>query len=66
MKLKQLIESSKLQDDYSALLDFVPYAKFIGVTITQDKDGWLFTLATEPNNIGNPITRVAYIVRLSS
>ena len=56
MKLKQLIESSKLQDDYSAILDFIPYAKFIGVTITQDKNGWLFTLATEPNNIGNPIT----------
>ncbi len=56
MKLKQLIEAAKLKDDYSSILDFIPYAKFIGVTITQDQQGWLFTLATEPDNVGNPIT----------
>ena len=46
MKLKQLIETAKLQDNYSAILDLIPYANFIGVSITQDQQGWLFTLAT--------------------
>ena len=56
MKLKQLIETAKSQDNYSAILDLIPYANFIGVSITQDQQGWLFTLATESSNVGNPIT----------
>jgi uncharacterized protein (TIGR00369 family) len=56
MKLKQLIATAKLTDDYQGLLDVIPYAKFIGVTITKDPQGWLFTLATESSNVGNPIT----------
>jgi uncharacterized protein (TIGR00369 family) len=56
VKLKQLIETAKLQDNYSAILDLIPYANFIGVSITQDQQGWLFTLASESSNVGNPIS----------
>jgi len=56
MNLKQLIQNCKQQSDYSAILDFVPYAKFIGVEIVQDEQGWLFTLGTDPGNVGNPIS----------
>lgn len=56
MSLKQLIETAKQRGDYSALLAYIPYAKFIGVSISQDDQGWLFTLGTEPTNVGNPIT----------
>jgi uncharacterized protein (TIGR00369 family) len=56
MKLKQLIKTAKLQGNYSAILDLIPYANFIGVSITQDQHGWLFTLATESSNVGNPIS----------
>lgn len=56
MKLNKLIEIAKLRNDYAAFLDLIPYAKFIGVSISHDPKGWLFTLAANPDNIGNPIT----------
>jgi len=56
MKLKQLIETCKYSGDYGAMLDYIPYAKFIGVQISKDDQGWLFTLGTEPSNVGNPIS----------
>ena len=56
MKLKQLIEQCKADNNYQPMLDFIPYAKFIGVEISQDDQGWLFILGTEPTNVGNPIS----------
>lgn len=56
MNLNQLIQTCKQQGDFNAMLEFIPYAKFIGVEIEEDDQGWLFTLGTEPSNVGNPIS----------
>lgn len=54
MKLADLIAEGKRRRDFAPLLDAVPYARFLGLSVKQEGDQLVSTLAFSPRNIGNP------------
>lgn len=55
VSVKQLIKQAKSDNDFSGLLQHVPYAKFIGMQVESFGDELVFKLPANPNNIGNPV-----------
>lgn len=52
---KEQLQQAHAQGDYAALLEWIPYAKLIGVECSRLGDELLFRLPANKDNIGNPI-----------
>lgn len=50
---RQWLERTRASGDPSALLETIPYARHIGVSVAEDAQGLVFALATHDHNIGN-------------
>ncbi|MBD7977289.1 MULTISPECIES: PaaI family thioesterase [Pseudomonas] len=50
-----LVQEANEKNDYSALLDLVPYARLIGIECLRLGDDMVFRLPTNADNIGNPV-----------
>ncbi|MBY6185183.1 PaaI family thioesterase [Marinobacter hydrocarbonoclasticus] len=55
MDLKQLLKEANADNDYSRLLDLVPYARFIGMECERFGDEMVFRLPPKEQNLGNPM-----------
>lgn len=56
IELAELVAQVRADKDYERLAEFVPYAKLIGVSFTEQPDGsLLFSLQFRPDNIGNAL-----------
>jgi acyl-coenzyme A thioesterase PaaI-like protein len=54
MSLLELLERAKQSRDYGALLDAVPYSRFLGLTAALDGDDLVTTMKFGEHLIGNP------------
>lgn len=54
MSLIARFEDAKRAGDYQALIDAVPYAKFLGLTASKDGDELITTMRYGDHLIGNP------------
>lgn len=54
MSLYELLERAKQSRDYSALLDAVPYSRFLGMSAALDGDDLVTTMKFGEHLIGNP------------
>lgn len=50
---RQWLERTRASGDLSELLDEIPYARHIGIGVTEDSQGLVFSLAPHAHNIGN-------------
>lgn len=50
---RQWLERTRASGDPSALLEMIPYARHIGVSVAEDAQGLVFGLAPHAHNIGN-------------
>lgn len=50
---RQWLERTRASGDLSELLDEIPYARHIGVSVAEDSQGLVFSLAPHAHNIGN-------------
>lgn len=50
---QQWLERTRASGDLSELLDEIPYARHIGVSVAEDTQGLVFSLAPHAHNIGN-------------
>lgn len=55
MKFADIVAAAAKEKDFSRLVDAVPYAKFLGITVDDRYGELIATLAYNPRNIGNPI-----------
>lgn len=53
--LKAAIARAQQQRDYTALIDAIPYAKYLGIKMQQQDDALQFLLKFKPQLIGNPM-----------
>ncbi|UXY14407.1 PaaI family thioesterase [Chitiniphilus purpureus] len=53
LQIKQCWQQARASGDYQAVLQAIPYARTIGMTMAQTGDGLLFTLPFQASNIGN-------------
>lgn len=54
-KFKEQLQQAHAQGDYAALMEWIPYAKLIGVECSRLGDELLFRLPANKDNIGNPL-----------
>ena len=54
MSLTDLLETAKSTGDYNAILDAVPYSKFLGLRVAKSADELITTMHYAPHLIGNP------------
>lgn len=50
-----LLSEAHTRNDYSALIDLVPYARLIGIECLRLGDDMVFRLPAQADNIGNPV-----------
>ncbi|MCE9678931.1 PaaI family thioesterase [Shewanella sp. AS1] len=54
MNVKEILKKATELNDFSHLLEHVPYAKFIGMQVVRFGDELVFQLPAKDENIGNP------------
>ncbi|HET8706167.1 MAG TPA: PaaI family thioesterase [Pseudomonadales bacterium] len=54
MNLAEAVRICKEKNDYSPMIEQVPYAKFLGMGLMRAGDELTFTLEKRESNIGNP------------
>lgn len=54
MSVKEIVKKATELNDFSHLLEHVPYAKFIGMEVARFGDELVFQLPAKDENIGNP------------
>ncbi len=54
MDWSQILELCRSQNDYSALIEQVPYAKTLGISCFEAGDEIIFRLPVKEDNLGNP------------
>lgn len=54
MSLVELVAEAKRTGDYHAILDAVPYSKFLGLTAALDGDTLVTSMTFAPHLVGNP------------
>ena len=55
-----LVSDAHARNDYSALIDLVPYARLIGMECLRLGDDMVFRLPAQADNIGNPVLPALY------
>ncbi len=55
MDLAEVLKKANELNDFNHLLDYLPYAKFIGMKVSRFGDELVFQLPAKDENIGNPI-----------
>ncbi|SEO50251.1 PaaI family thioesterase [Aquisalimonas asiatica] len=54
-EFRDMVLAARQRRDYQQLIDLIPYARMLGITVHEDDDGELvFRLAFRKQNIGNP------------
>lgn len=54
MSLINIVEKCLNRNDYTPLIESVPYAKLLGISCVRAGDEVIFTLPAKEDNIGNP------------
>ncbi len=52
--LEQLVRDARRNNDYSPLVELIPYAKLLGIECLRLGDDMVFRLPANKDNIGNP------------
>ena len=55
MNFTEITAAARESRDFGRLVDAIPYAKFLGITVNDRYGDLVATLAHNPRNIGNPI-----------
>lgn len=55
MNFTEITAAARESRDFGRLVDAIPYAKFLGITVNDRYGELVATLAHNPRNIGNPI-----------
>ncbi len=53
MSLRAILESARERGDFSAFVDAIPYARFLGLTVRRDGDSLITTMNFTPMLVGN-------------
>lgn len=54
MNLVALAERCRAEHDYNPLCEAIPYARFLGISVSEETGEFVSQLAFRPRNIGNP------------
>jgi len=55
MSLRDAVVGARTTDDYQAVIDSIPYMKFLGLNVTPDAAGPIVTMPGSDHIIGNPV-----------
>ncbi|MBL8718689.1 MAG: PaaI family thioesterase [Myxococcales bacterium] len=53
MSLKEILESARERGDFSAFVDAIPYARFLGLTVRREGESLITTMTFSPMLVGN-------------
>lgn len=53
MSLRAILESARERGDFSAFVDAIPYARFLGLTVRREGDSLITTMNFTPMLVGN-------------
>jgi uncharacterized protein (TIGR00369 family) len=54
VSLVGVVERCRHHQDFNPLCEAIPYAKFLGITVSEEAGEFIARLAYRPRNIGNP------------
>ncbi|MCR3830543.1 hypothetical protein K3Z97_04060 [Pseudomonas aeruginosa] len=63
--LEQLVRDARRNNDYSPLVELIPYAKLLGIECLRLGDDMVFRLPANKDNIGNPTLPAVLLVLLA-